>query len=279
MTLSSHQRTYWLLMLPALLLLAAFCLFPLSRILWLSVTVPEAGLQNYQDLLTRPLVHRIWLTTLRICAITTVISVVLGYVVAYAMTTVQRDQRSLMMFCVLITFWLSVLVRTFAWVMLLRGEGLVNQTLIALGIVSSPLALVRNEFGVIVGMVHVLLPYAILPIYSHMLGMDRRVVDAARSLGATPIRTFLLVFLPLSKPGVIAATLLVFIFSLGFYITPALLGGGRVVMITEYIRVGFEDTLQWGMAATLSASLLIAVFLMLALAGRFIDLRTVFGAK
>lgn len=277
--LTSQRNTYWLLIAPAVLLMLIFYIYPLFQVLWISVTEPYPGLQNYEALLTRPLLHRIWLTTLRICAITTIITVVLGYLVAYAMVHVKQTQRAWMMFCILLTFWLSVLIRAFAWVMLLRNEGLVNQGLMALGLISEPLPLVRNEFGVIVGMVHFMLPLAVLPIFSNMTGIDARYVSAARGLGASPWVAFRHIYLPLSKPGLIAATILVFVFSLGFFITPAILGGGKVVMISEYIRVSFEETLRWGQATMLASTLLFAVLLTLALVARFVDLKKVFGAR
>lgn len=277
--LASQRLAYWGLTAPALLLLAGFCFWPLLQVLWLSVSEPVLGLQNYEELVTRPLLHRIWWTTARICTLTTLVTVLLGYLVAYAMTMVGHRPRAWMMFCVLLTFWLSVLVRSFAWIMLLRNEGIINQGLLALGIIDSPIRLVRNEFGVVLGMVHVMMPFAVLPIYATMSGIDRRTLDAARGLGAGPLRTFLLVFLPLSKPGIVSATILVFIFSLGFFITPALLGGGRVVMVAEYIRVSFEETLRWGLATMLASSLLLAVLALLALVARVVDLRQVFGAR
>ncbi|MEM7177041.1 MAG: ABC transporter permease [Pseudomonadota bacterium] len=270
---------YWLLIAPALAAMLVFYVFPLVQVLWLSVTEPYPGLQNYERLLERRALHRIWWTTLQICVMTTVITVALGYIVALAMTLVGEAQRTAMMFCVLLTLWLSVLVRAFAWMMLLRGEGVVNDGLITMGLIEEPLRLLYNRFAVIIGMVHFMLPLAVLPIYSNMTGIEGRLVSAARSLGASPWQSFRLVFLPLSKPGLIAASILVFVFSLGFFITPALLGGGKVVMISEYIRVSFEETLRWGEATMLSTVLLFSVLLSLGLVARVVDLRQVFGAR
>ncbi|MEM9223364.1 MAG: ABC transporter permease [Pseudomonadota bacterium] len=269
---------YWLLIAPAVIAMLVFYIWPLGEIFWLSISEPTLGLGNYAELLTNSTLHAIWLTTLRICVVTTVITVVLGYIVALGITMVGRGQRTWMMFCVLLTLWLSVLIRAFAWIMLLNNQGLINEGLMAIGIIDQPLRLVRNEFGVLVGMVHFMLPLAILPIYSNMSGIQPALVAAARGLGASPWKAFRLVFLPLSKPGIIAASILVFVFSLGFFITPALLGGGRVVMISEYIRVSFEETLRWGQASMLATSLLFVVLLGLALVARFVDLRRVFGA-
>ncbi len=273
------RLNYWLLIAPALAAMLIFYVFPLVQVLWLSVTEPYPGLQNYERLLERRTLHRIWWTTLQICVMTTVITVVLGYIVALAMTIVGEVQRTAMMFCVLLTLWLSVLVRAFAWMMLLRGEGVVNEGLMAMGLIDEPVRLLYNHFAVIVGMVHFMLPLAVLPIYSNMTGIEVRLVSAARSLGASPWQSFRLVFLPLSKPGLIAASILVFVFSLGFFITPALLGGGKVVMISEYIRVSFEETLRWGEATMLSTVLLFSVLLSLGLVARVVDLRQVFGAR
>ncbi|MEO1193498.1 MAG: ABC transporter permease [Pseudomonadota bacterium] len=270
---------YWALIAPAILLLLIFYIFPLVQVLWLSVTEPVFGLDNYAELWDRPLLHRIWWTTFRICAITTAITVVAGYAVAYAMRLVGEQQRTWMLFCVLLTFWLSVLVRAFAWVMLLRTEGMINVGLQEIGLITQPMRLVRNEIGVIIGMVHFMLPLAVLPIYSNMTGINMRLMSAARGLGASPIRTFWSIYLPLSKPGIIAAVILVFVFSLGFFITPAILGGGRVMMISEYIRVSFEETLRWGQATMLASTLLFAVLLTLAVFARFVDLKKVFGAR
>jgi putative spermidine/putrescine transport system permease protein len=161
--------------------------------------------------------------------------------------------------------------------MLLRNDGLVNQFLEALGVIHQPIQLVRNDFGVIVGMVHVMAPLAILPLFAALRGIDPRLLAAARGLGCGPIRSFLYVFLPLSKPGLAAAALLVFIFSLGFYVTPAILGGGKVIMVAEYIRVQFEQTLRWGLAAMMATSLLVTVLAILAITAPMTNMRGIMG--
>ncbi len=269
----------FLLVAPALLLIGGLYLFALLRVLWLSVSEPSLGLDNYRLLLTNETIHRVAWTTLWICSVATAITVLLGYVIAYAMTHAAAPERRLILFCVLLTFWLSVLVRTFAWIVLLRSDGLVNQLLETLGLIDQPLALVRNSVGVIIGMVHVMSPLAILPLYAALQGIDPSLMAAARGLGCGPIRSFLYVFLPLSRPGLAAATLLVFVFSLGFYVTPAILGGGRVLMVAEYIRVQFEQTLRWGLAAMMATVLLATVLLLLALAAPVASLQRITGSK
>jgi putative spermidine/putrescine transport system permease protein len=269
---------YWLLVAPALALVLTLYVVPLLKILALSFTDPVLGLQNYRLLFTSGAIERILLTTARICALTSALTLIGGYAIAYALVHAGERQRQWMLFCVLLPFWLSVLVRAFAWVMLLRNEGAVNATLLALGAIDSPLTLVRNEFGVVVGMIHYMLPYAILPLYTNMQGIDRRLVAAARGLGAGPFAAFRRVFLPLSLPGIVGAGVLVFVFSLGFYITPAILGGGKTVMIAEYIAANILDNIRWGLATMLASTLLATVFLLLALMWRVVDLRKLLGA-
>jgi putative spermidine/putrescine transport system permease protein len=269
----------FVLVAPATLLIGGLYAFALLRVLWLSVSEPSLGLDNYRLLLTNETIHRVAWTTLWICSVATAVTVMLGYVIAYAMVHAAARERRLILFCVLLTFWLSVLVRTFAWIVLLRNDGLVNQLLEALGLIDEPLALVRNSVGVIIGMVHVMSPLAILPLYAALRGIDPSLIAAARGLGCGPIRSFLYVFLPLSRPGLAAATLLVFVFSLGFYVTPAILGGGRVLMVAEYIRVQFEQTLRWGLAAMMATALLVTVFLILGLAMRAANVERLIEAR
>jgi putative spermidine/putrescine transport system permease protein len=278
-TAALRQRgVYWLLVAPALALILALYVFPISRVLWISVAEPRLGLENYALLFTSGAIQRILLTTARICLLTTALTLIGGYAVAYALVHVSPRQRQWMLFCVLLPFWLSVLVRAFAWVMLLRREGAVNSALMALGVTDEPLTLVRNEVGVVIGMVHYMLPYAILPLFANMQGIDARLVAAARGLGAKPFGAFLRVFLPLSLPGIIGAGVLVFVFSLGFFVTPAILGGGKTVMIAEYIGANILNNVRWGLATMLASSLLVTVCLTLALMSRVVDMRRLFGA-
>jgi putative spermidine/putrescine transport system permease protein len=217
-------------------------------------------------------------TTLRICAITTAVALLLGYVVAYALIHARPRARRWIFLGVVLPLWISVLVRAFAWVTLLRREGVVNSLLVHGGVVDAPLELLWNEFAICVGMVHYMLPYAVLPLYAGMRDIDRRLIAAARGLGATRGQAFRRVFLPLSLPGIVGAGVLVFIFSLGFFVTPAILGGGKTLMIAEYIRLQIADLLRWGVGTMLSTTLIVAVLLMLWLLGRVVDLRKLFGA-
>ncbi len=269
---------WWLLVLPALLLMLAFYAYPLGQVLWISVTEPTPGLSNYERLLTSEAIQRVWITTLRICIITTAITLVAGYIVAYAIVHASPRWQRWMFVCVLLPLWVSVLVRAFAWVTLLRSQGVVNSALLGLGVIDAPLRLLWNEFGIAVGMIHYMIPYAVLPLYAAMRDIDPRLVPAARGLGASRGEAFRKVFLPLSRPGIIAATVLVFIFSLGFYVTPAILGGGRTLMVAEYIKLQILDLIRWGVGTMMASVLLIGIFLLLAVLSRVVDLRRVFGA-
>jgi putative spermidine/putrescine transport system permease protein len=272
-------RVYWLLLAAPVFALAFLYLYPLSKVLWLSVTVPTPGLGNFAKLYTSDAIRHIVATTARLSAITTVISLLLGYAIAYAVLHVRQRHAELLLFFVLLSFWLSVLIRAFAWLTLLQNRGLVNTLLLDWGLIDAPLTLVRNEFGVVLGMVHYMIPFAVLPLYANMKGIDPRLVPAARGLGATPGEAFFKVYLPMSVPGAISAGILVFVFSLGFYVTPALLGGGKTIMIAEYIAVQITDTLNWGLGTMLATSLLLTVFALLAVMSFFVDLRKVFGVK
>lgn len=277
--LQKHISPGWLLVAPFLLLVVALYLGPIANILWLSVTDPEPGLGNYAKLYESDALPRIIWTTLRICIVTTVFSVLLGYSIAYAMVHCHQKQRNYMLTLLLVSFWISILVRTFSWLMLLGRNGLVNNTLEGIGIISEPIAFMRNELGVLIGMVHYMVPYAVLPLLVNMQSLDTRVMDASRNLGATGAQTFWRVYLPLTTPGLVASTLLVFILSLGFYVTPAVLGGGKVLMIAEYISVQLLVTLQWGTAAMLAALMLFGVLSMLYIMSKFMKLSTVFGGS
>ena len=278
-SLRKYVNPGWTLVAPFLLLVVVLYLGPILNILWLSVTDPQPGLQNYERLVTSDTLARIIWTTFRICLITTILSVVLGYCLAYAMVHAQRKQQNFMLALLLVSFWISILVRTFSWLMLLGHNGLLNNALESMNIISEPIAFVRNELGVLIGMVHYMVPYAVLPLLVNMQSLDTRVMAASRNLGATGSQTFFRIYLPLTIPGLVAASLLVFILSLGFYVTPAILGGGKVLMVAEYISVQLLVTLKWGTAAMLAALMLFGVLALLFILSKFMKLSTVFGGS
>jgi putative spermidine/putrescine transport system permease protein len=262
------MRRYWtsrdgVLVLPALALFAAVYLYPLSRLGLLSLFDPTFTVKHYRVLFREPAYLTALENTLTLSVSVTAIALALAYPLAYLMTTVSARTRSILTAFVLVPFWTSILVRTFAWLVILGKNGLVNQTLLALGVVTAPVPLIHNQVGVEIGMVHVLLPFMVLPLYSVMAGIDTNLLNAARSLGAPPIQVFLRVFFPLSLPGVHAGCLLVFLSAVGYYITPALLGGPRQITIAMLIDLVVNDLLNWGFGATLAILLLTAVIVLL----------------
>jgi len=269
---------WWALILPAFLLMTLFYVAPIVQVLAISFTEPQPGLGNYERLFTSESVQRVIGTTLRICLATTVLALLLGYVLAYRIALASERARRWWILAVLVPLWISVLVRAFAWVTLLRRQGLVNEGLLAAGLIAEPLPLVWNEFGIVVGMVHYMVPYAVLPMLASMREIEPKLLAAARGLGASRLTVFRRVFLPLSLPGLIASGVLVFIFSLGFYVTPAILGGGKTLMVAEWIGLQILDLLRWGLGTMMATMLVVAILVTLAVFSRLVDLRRLFGA-
>jgi len=200
--------------------------------------------------------------TLEISAVVTLICLVLAYPLAYRLATLPESTANLMMILVLLPFWTSLLVRTASWLVILQREGPLNQALQWLGLIDQPLQLVFNRPGVIIAMTHVLLPFMVLPIYSVLITIPKNLMPAAASLGAPPLRAFLRVLLPLSLRGVASGGLLVFISAIGYYITPALIGGPGDQMISSIIAFYATGSANWGMAGALGVVLLVATLLL-----------------
>lgn len=266
------DRFYLLMIVLPCTFLALFYFVPVVNVLLLSVTEPEPGLGNYRMLADSGALHRILMNTLRVSLTTTALTLLLGYMFSLGITSMGPKARRVALFVVLASFWISALIRAYAWVAILQPNGLINQVLMEMGLIDSPLKLVRNELGVIIGMVHYMLPYAILPIYANMSGIDRSLTRAARALGASRWRSFWWVFFPQSLPGLAGAGILVMIFSLGFFITPAILGGGRVVMVAEYISIQISQTLRWGIATMLATVLVLVVVALTVWMSRYLKL-------
>lgn len=264
---------------PLVLFLACAYALPFLGVALWSVTLPELGVGQYQRLAGDPLVLSVFVRTFRICLIVTVIAVAAAYAITYVWVRGSRLQRRIIEICIFVPFWISLLTRAFGWLALLSNRGLFNTWLQALGLIDSPLALVRNEPSVIAGMVHVLIPFAVLPLASAMRSVDERVLLAARGMGASRLRIFWSVFLPLTLPGVIGATLIVFVFSLGFFVTPAILGGGRSIMVAELVYLRMFQSPDWGLGAAISVALVLIVAGLMALLSRFAGLALTGGGK
>jgi putative spermidine/putrescine transport system permease protein len=266
----SNMPTRALLLAPLILFLSLTYLVPFIGVIQWSVTLPEPGLNQYRAALTDPLVASVFFRTFRICAFVTIFAVAGAYAITLVWVRGTPIQRLFVELCILIPFWISVLTRAFGWVALLANRGMINVWLQSLGIISEPLTLVRNEFGVIVGMTHFLIPFAAFPISSSMRNIDERILLAARGMGASPIRTFWAIFVPMTGPGIFGAALLVFVFALGFFITPAILGGGRSVMIAELIYLRIFQSPNWGLGAAISVILMAIVAGLLLLVIRYL---------
>lgn len=268
-----------LLAIPAVAFLVLFFLAPLLVMAIRSITEPEdAGLSNYARFFAEQAYLRVLATTFWIALISTVTCLLIGYPFAYLMTIVPGRVAGLLLIAVLLPFWSSLLVRTFAWQVILRDTGIVNRLLLDLGLISEPLTLIRTTAGVILGMSHILLPFMVLPIYAVMRRIDPEYGRAAANLGASPGSAFVRVFLPLSLPGVLAGSLLVFVLALGFYITPALLGGLRDQMISQLIVQQIQQRLDWGFGTAMSVLLVGITLVVLFVASRAVRLRDVFGS-
>jgi putative spermidine/putrescine transport system permease protein len=274
-----YQTAYWLLVLPLIATLCLFYAFPLSRIAWISVSDPTLGIDNYVKVVESTFIHKILSTTLRLCILTTLFSVVVGYFVAFMLVHVGHVQRTLFLFCIIVPFWVSALLRGFAWLALLHDQGIVNTAFIAMGLVDRPIRFLGHDLGVLLGMVHFMVPFAIFTIYSHLRTIDRNLSRAAASLGANPFISFWRIYFPLSLPGILAGTVLVFILCLGFYITPAILGRGNTLMAAEYIETRILQLGQWGPGATMGILLFVSIMIALYFLGRRFDLQKIFGAK
>lgn len=236
--------------------LATLFLYPVARFLLLSFE--DGTFQHYERAVLDGLYIGVLLDTLRIALLVTVFSLILGYPVAFFMVSAPPRWVMVGLIFLILPFWTSVLIRTYAWSIILGRNGVLNRFLMSTGLVDQPLLLLNNELGVLIGMVHVLLPYMVFPIYSIMRRIDFNLVYASQGLGASGWETFIRVYFPLSVPGVLAGTTLVFVLALGFYITPAILGGGRVTMIAVLIEQQVRELSNWGFAAALSTVLLAA---------------------
>lgn len=250
-------RSSGILIGPALCLLLAVYLYPVFKLLVLSLGGVRVDLTAYRALVDNPLYLSVFVRTLRISVTVTVICLVGGYPVGYLLSRVAPRMMQVLLIAILLPFWTSILVRTYAWMVLLQANGVLNRALLDLGLIGRPLKLMYNETGVVIGMVQVLLPFAILPIYSALHNIDRRLHAAAQIMGAGPWQRFRHVTLPLSLPGVAAASVLVLVQSLGYFITPALLGGSQVITLSMLIEAQVVDLLQWQLASAVAMTLLL----------------------
>jgi ABC-type spermidine/putrescine transport system permease subunit I len=229
-------------------------------------------LEHYGSLFEAPVYLRVLGNTMRISLIATLANVAIGYPLAHWMRGLGGRARMVAIALVVLPFWISILVRTYAWIVVLGNGGLVNHALQWLGLTDAPVSFLYNELGVTIGMANVLLPFLVLPLFAAMIRIDDRLLQAAASLGARPSTIFWKVYFPLTLPALAAGTLLVFILCLGFYVTPAVLGGGRVPMISNLLDTLINQIPRWEQASAISTILLIVTLLIFA-AYRYLDRR------
>jgi spermidine/putrescine transport system permease protein len=270
----------WLLLSPALATIAFLLVIPACFILvysfWLRTATgaDQAGfyLDNWHEVLTDPFYRDILFSTLRIAAITTVICALTGYLPAYFIAMSNSRAKTLLLLLVVLPFWISYIIRTMSWINILGTTGALNTLLLSLGIIDKPLDMLYNEGAVILGLVHFLLPFMVLNVYVSLEAIDRNLLDASRSLGASGLQSFFEVTLPLSLPGLAAGGLLCFVLSAGTYITPLVLGGPRNAMFANLVFDAVITQLNWPLGSALSIVLLVVLGSIVLLYNRLIGI-------
>ncbi len=281
--LRAHERKERLSLLgltgPAVLIVLVVMVLPVGWLFYLSFIGADGSpsMENYTRMIESKSYGRIFWTTFKVSFLTTGICILLGYPLAYFLSQLPSRMANICMLAVLLPFWTSLLVRTYAWLVLLQRQGLINEWGMGLGLWSEPLPLVHNLNGTLIGMVHIMLPFLILPLYSSMKAISPDYLKAASNLGATPSQSFWQVFFPLSLPGLFAGALIVFVLCLGFFVTPAVLGGGKVIMVSNQITNNIELFFNWGAASALGVVLLVITLALLYVASRVLPLGKIIG--
>ena len=247
-----------LLLVPSAILLTALFVYPLFQVLLSSAFDPQPTLEHYQRILERPVYLSVLWRTVEISLGVTALSFVLGYPAAYFLAHCSPRQRTYLFILVLLPLWTSLLIRSYSWIVVLGKNGVINLLLMQLGLIDSPVQLLYTTATVYLAMVQILLPVTILTCYSVMMKIDDGLVRAARVLGAGPWRAFTNVYLPLSLPGVVSGAIITFILAMGFFVTPALVGGRRDLMIGNLIEAQINQSVNIGFASTLGILLLVA---------------------
>lgn len=276
----SFDRRPWVLLSPSLLAIALLVVIPMAFILVYSfyenidLAVDKVAFQfgNWQEVITDGYYHTAIWKTLRLSLIVTVLAAVLGYIPAYFIAMTKFRDKWLLLLLLILPFWVSFIIRTLSWIHIFGNQGALNGLLQFIGLTDAPLSLMYNEFTVIVGFIHVFLPYMILNIYVSLEGIDENLEPAARTLGATPFQAFREVTLPLSMPGLGAGCLLVFVLTGGSYVTPLILGGPDDFLFGNLIYDAVVTELNWPMGATLSFTLLLLLGLVVVIYSRLMGL-------
>jgi putative spermidine/putrescine transport system permease protein len=269
----------FLLLLPCVLWIATFFIVPLGLMTWQSLTKDGFSFAIYGDVVTSPQYIKVMLTSLKIVTLTTIVTLLLGYPVAYALTVSGGWVRILILTLVTIPYWVDVIVRSFSWLIVLGDNGILNRTLMTIGLTGQPLPLLYNLVSVLLAMIQILLPMMIITLFGAMLRIDRDLLRAARIHGATEWQAFRFVFVPLSLPGVYGACLLVFVIGLGFYVTPALLGSPAETMISQTIMVEANEHLDYERASAAGVLLLLITMTIVTVYNRYFGLEKLWGGS
>ena len=267
----------FILVVPALLALFLLFVYPISSILIKSIFSPNFTLEHYLYFFKTPLYSRVLWITFQISLLSTLSALIVGYPIAYVLRRARPGVRNFFLLAITLSFMISLLVRNYSWIIVLQRSGVVNSVFTYVGLIDSPFKLLHNKFGVMVGMTHIFVPYIVFPIYSVMMGIDLNLEKAAQNLGATRWQTFWRISFPLSLPGIGAGALLVFIMALGFFITPALLGGRKEQMISNLIQIQVVDLLNWPFASAMSVILLLATLVVFAIYNRYLGVERLWG--
>lgn len=264
---------------PAVLTVLIVMVIPVGWLFYLSFLSDDGSfsLEHYERMLESKAYARIFWTTFEVSFLTTGLCILIGYPLAYFLSQLGPRAATLCMLTVLLPFWTSLLVRTYAWLVLLQRQGMINRWGMDLGLWEEPLALVHNLNGTLIGMVHIMLPFLVLPLYGSMKAISADYLKASSNLGAGPVQTFWNIFFPLSLPGLFAGALIVFVLCLGFFVTPAVLGGGKVIMVSNQITRNIELFFNWGAASALGVVLLVITLGILFAASRLLNLNRVLG--
>ncbi|CAB3800319.1 ABC transporter permease [Paraburkholderia caffeinilytica] len=262
---ATRRRRDWRsirLLAPALLLLVIFFLLPVLSLLLRSVLEPTPGLSNYAQLLGSTTYLRVFGNTFLVATVVTLATLAIGFPTAWLLAIAPRKLSSLLFAILLLSMWTNLLARTFAWMVLLQQTGPINRLLMALGVISEPLTLVNNLIGVTIGMTYIMLPFLVMPLHATLRSIDPSTLRAAAICGASRWQAFWRVLVPLAMPGIASGALMVFVMALGYFVTPALLGGAQYMMLAELIAQLVQQLLNWGLAGA-AAFVLLAVTLAL----------------
>lgn len=257
--------------MPAVALLTVFFVIPVLMLLLRSIMEPQFGVQNYAELFGSSSYRTIFFNTFLVAAVVTAVTVVIGFPLAWLLMILPRFWSNIVFGIVLLSMWTNLLTRTYAWMILLQDTGPINQALIGLGLIDTPLPLINNLTGVTIGMVYIMIPFMVMPLSATMSAIDPALLRAASVCGATRFQVFRDILLPLCVPGIAAGGLMIFVMSLGYFVTPALLGGASNIMVAELIAQLVQSMLNWGLGGAAAFVLLFMTLVIYSLQIRLVD--------